>query len=59
MEPSEEFEVEDMIQCPQLFYNVPGTTYTCVRIPSDPTSGKWSHWNKINADRSNSHDWSA
>ena len=39
MESGDDFEVETVIPCPQLLYNVPGTTYTCVRIPSDPTSG--------------------
>lgn len=40
MESGEEFEVEEMIPCQQLVYNVPGTTYTCVRIPEDPRSGR-------------------
>ena len=39
MESSEDFDIETVIPCPQLVYNAPGTTYTCVRIPSDPTSG--------------------
>ena len=39
METGDDFQVEDSIPCPKLVYNVPGTTYTCVRIPEDPTSG--------------------
>ena len=46
MESSEDFDIETVIPCPQLVYNAPGTTYTCVRIPSDPTSGL----RNINAD---------
>lgn len=38
MEPPEEFEVVCQVPCPKLKYNVPGTTYTCVKLPDDPTS---------------------
>eukprot|EP00795_Rhopilema_esculentum_P002377 gene2377-18020_t len=38
METGDDFQVETSIPCPKLVYNVPGTTYTCVRIPEDPTS---------------------
>ncbi|KAI8763960.1 coatomer subunit gamma-2 [Biomphalaria glabrata] len=37
MEPAEGFEVIKYIPCPLLTYNKPGTTYTLVRLPSEPT----------------------
>ena len=40
MDTSDEFEVVCHIPCPKLPYNVPGTTYTCVAVPEDPTAGK-------------------
>lgn len=38
MEPSEGFEVLKCIPCPSLPYDTPGTTYTLVRLPEDPTA---------------------
>ncbi|KAH9490642.1 Coatomer subunit gamma-2 [Bulinus truncatus] len=37
MEPAEGFEIIKYIPCPLLPYNKPGTTYTLVRLPSEPT----------------------
>ncbi|XP_059169133.1 coatomer subunit gamma-2-like [Physella acuta] len=37
MEPAEGFEVLKYINCPSLPYNKPGTTYTLVRLPTEPT----------------------
>ncbi|GFS18406.1 coatomer subunit gamma [Elysia marginata] len=37
MEPAEGFEVTKYIACPSLPYNKPGTTYTLVRLPAEPT----------------------
>lgn len=43
VEPSDgEFEIVNHIPCPLLPYNQPGTTYTLVKLPEDPTSGKYS-----------------
>lgn len=38
MEPSDGFEVLKCIPCAKLSYDTPGTTYTLVRLPEDPTS---------------------
>lgn len=38
VQPSEGFEVLCCVPCKKLAYNVPGTTYTCVRLPNDPVS---------------------
>ena len=40
MESAEGFEVISYIPAPCLKYNQPGTTYTCVQLPDDPTAGK-------------------
>lgn len=37
MDPAEGFDVMKYIPCPSLPYNKPGTTYTMVRLPEDPT----------------------
>ncbi|XP_052090236.1 coatomer subunit gamma-2-like [Mytilus californianus] len=37
MDPAEGFDVMKYVQCPSLPYNKPGTTYTMVRLPEDPT----------------------
>ncbi|GFN88756.1 coatomer subunit gamma [Plakobranchus ocellatus] len=37
IEPAEGFEVTKYIPCPSLPYNKPGTTYTLVRLPAEPT----------------------
>jgi len=37
MDPAEGFEVSKTIVCPSLAYNKPGTTYTLVRLPQEPT----------------------
>ncbi|KAK3761531.1 hypothetical protein RRG08_051219 [Elysia crispata] len=37
MEPAEGFEVTKYIACQSLPYNKPGTTYTLVRLPAEPT----------------------
>lgn len=40
VEPSDgEFEVACHIPCPVLAYNQPGTTYTLIKLPEDPSSG--------------------
>jgi coatomer protein complex subunit gamma len=39
MDPAEGFDVMKNIPCPSLPYNKPGTTYTMVRLPEDPTQG--------------------
>jgi len=38
VEPAEGFEVSKNIPCPSLPYNKPGTTYTLLRLPAEPTS---------------------
>lgn len=40
MEPGDGFEVIKYIPCASLPYDTPGTTYTLVRLPEDPTMGK-------------------
>lgn len=37
MDPAEGFDVMKYVPCPSLPYNKPGTTYTMVRLPDDPT----------------------
>ena len=39
MDPSEGFDVLKCIPCASLPYDTPGTTYTLVRMPEDPTLG--------------------
>jgi hypothetical protein len=39
MESSDGFEVQATVACPVLKYNEPGTAYTCVALPDDPTQG--------------------
>ncbi|GBO25150.1 Coatomer subunit gamma-2, partial [Araneus ventricosus] len=36
VEPSEGFEVIAYAPCAKLQYSIPGTTYACIRLPSDP-----------------------
>ncbi|XP_076448175.1 coatomer subunit gamma-2-like [Babylonia areolata] len=38
VEAGEGFEVVKQIACPSLPYNKPGTTYTLLRLPDDPTA---------------------
>ena len=40
VEPAEGFEVSKSIPCTSLPYNKPGTTYTLVRLPAEPTQGE-------------------
>ena len=40
MESAEGFEVIGYVPAPCLKYNQPGTTYTCVQLPDDPTLGE-------------------
>ena len=39
MESGDGFEVVKYIPAPALKYNVSATTYTCVKLPEDPTLG--------------------
>ena len=41
METSDGYEVISYKPCAKLAYNTPGIAYTLVRIPEDPTQGKW------------------
>lgn len=36
VEPSEGFEIVCYAPCSKLLYNIPGTTYACISIPTDP-----------------------
>jgi coatomer protein complex subunit gamma len=37
VDPAEGFELVSQLPCAKLVYNTPGTTYTCLLLPSDPT----------------------
>ena len=44
MEPSDgEFEVVSHVACPSLAFNVPGTTYTLIKLPEDQSSGQYTY----------------
>ena len=40
MESHDGFDIVKMVQCPLLLYDKPGTAYTVVELPDDPTVGR-------------------